>query len=109
MRISEARQESYIKECTEYLRKVAPYKTGNLANNAIFYERIRPNAWRIAISGALPDLGVAPYMPYTNEPWIKPRGNPPRVLKNPNEGWVNKAFAHIVQMIAIDVKGKIKQ
>lgn len=108
MRISEARQESYIKECTEYLRKVAPYKTGNLANNAIFYERIRPNVWRIAISGALPDLGVAPYVEYTNENWNKYKP-PLRGKQNPNEGWVNKAFAHIVQMIAIDVKGKIKQ
>lgn len=109
MRISEARQAAYMEEVTAYFRAVAPYKTGNLALNAIFNERIAPGEWIIGVSGKPKDLGVAPYMPYTNEPWIKPRGNPPRVLKNPNEGWWNRACEHAMEMFANLLKGQLRR
>lgn len=103
MRISEAREAAYIEEVTAYFRVVAPYKTGNLAINAIFNERLAPGEWVIAVSGKPKDLGVAPYMPYTNEPWINRPGT------NPNEGWWNRACEHAMQMFATILKGQLKR
>ena len=57
----------------------APKDTWNLARNALRVEWVGPDEARIYI-----DQDIAPYMPYTNEPWVSPRwhGKP-----NPNEGW----------------------
>lgn len=47
--------------------------------------------------------GIAPYMPYTNEPWLSPRWNG---KQNPNEGWWNDSIEFIVQYIGKRLGGE---
>lgn len=49
--------------------------------------------------------GIAPYMPYTNEPWISPRWNG---KQNPNEGWWNDAIEFIIQYMAKRLGGELQ-
>lgn len=83
----------------EELRRLCPKDTGNLAYNAIRYKWEDPDTFQIWI-----DESIAPYMPYTNEPWKSPfwRGK-----KNPNEGWFDRATEFIVNHIAREFKGEI--
>lgn len=83
-------------ECESILRARAPYKTGNLRYNAIKLEMIDSHTCRLYV-----DESIAPYMPYTNEPWVNRPGN------NPNEGWFDKAAEEIAQHIARRLKGDI--
>lgn len=73
--------------------------TGNLAFNALRYE-IRDGAVEVYV-----DERIAPYMPYTNEPWISPYWNG---KKNPNEGWWNRFANEVILRVAIKLKGDIK-
>lgn len=70
-----------VKGAVNIVRGLAPYDTGNLANDAI---KCRFGKKDCAI---YVDCKIAPYMRYTNEPWKSPKwhGN-----KNPNEGWFGK-------------------
>lgn len=72
-------------------RNVSPIKKGNLRNNAMSVEVLNSgNAYKIYVK-----QDVAPYMPYTNEPWIAKRWNG---KKNPNEGWwQEKALQAVLQ------------
>ena len=70
------------------LQARAPYDTGNLALNSI---RIAEN--RVIIGGE-----IAPYAPFTNEPWEKGR--------NPNEGWVESAIREAAPIIGRVLSGK---
>lgn len=79
------------------LRQIAPRDTGNLADNAIRSIKISKNKIEISVDGAPPDIGIAPYMPYTNEPWISPKWNG---KKNLNEHWWNDAIVLILQEVA---------
>lgn len=45
------------------------------------------------------DEGVAPYVFFTNEKWIKRPGI------NPNEGWINKAHKFLADYIQARLKG----
>ncbi len=68
----------FIESIVRELRKVAPRDTGNLADNAIVY-------WYEGDKAIIEvKTNIAPYMPYTNEPWVSPRWNG---KKNPNEAW----------------------
>lgn len=82
------------------LRRLAPKDTGNLAYNAIRYEWVDPDTFRIYV-----DPDIAPYMPYTTEPWISPRWNG---KKNPNEGWFQRAADYIAHMVASYAKGELE-
>lgn len=85
------------------LRRLAPKDTGNLANNAIKYEFIG-NTCKIYV-----DEAIAPYMPFTNEPWISPKWNG---KKNPNEKWFDDAVAYIVDYITRETnaqRSKVKK
>ena len=76
------RAEAFEKMCIQIVdevRKTSPIRTGNLRNNAIRFEWVSPNKFRIFV-----DETIAPYMPYTNEPWLSPRW---RGAKNKNELW----------------------
>lgn len=66
------------------LRARAPYDTGNLAGRGIIIENYE-NCPAVYIGGA----DVAPYAPYTNEPWVSERW---KGRKNPNEGWIERAI-----------------
>lgn len=108
---SQAEQQAIIAECEALIRAKAPNpktrgitSTGNLAFNAVRSENESPGVWVLYV-----DESIAPYMPYTNEPWIKPRGNPPRVLKNPNEGWWDRLAKEVLELVATRLGGRIEE
>lgn len=72
-------------------RNVSPIKTGNLRYNAMSVEILNGgNTYKIYVK-----QDIAPYMPYTNEPWVAKRWNG---KKNPNEGWwQDKALQAVLQ------------
>lgn len=95
-------QKQFVKTCTaacEMLRKLAPYDKGNLAYNAIKMEFPSKDTCIIRV-----DKSIAPYMPYTNEPWISPKW---RGKKNPNEGWWQNAVETVTNFIAKRLKGEV--
>lgn len=73
--------------------------SGNLAYNALRYD-IRDGAIEVYVNES-----IAPYMPYTNEPWLSPRWNG---KKNPNEEWWNRFANEVILRVAIKLKGDIK-
>lgn len=89
--------ERAFMDAVNRLRFYAPHDTGNLKYNAIKFEWIDQNTFRIYI-----DQAIAPYMPYTNEPWISPKWNGRR---NPNEKWFQETVELIAEQMAIDLKG----
>lgn len=100
MALSDLEFRRACEQTVKELRGLAPYDTGNLALNAIRMEMESPNVCLIYV-----DESIAPYMPYTNEPWLSPRWNG---RKNPNEGWWQRAGEHVVKTVASKVKGKIE-
>lgn len=98
--------EQFVKVCNEavlFIRKRAPIDTGNLRYNAIQFRYVSPTQIEIFVSGD-GTSGIAPYMPFTNEPWIAPRWND---KKNPNEGWWQKAIEDLVAYLAANLKGVV--
>ncbi len=89
-----------VAECVEILRQRSPIKTGNLRRDAIrvFYED-GGNTAHIYV-----DQAIAPYMPYTNEPWVAKRWNG---RKNPNEYWFDDSAQAIANHIAKVTKSNI--
>lgn len=77
------------------LRKsgIVPIDTGNLAYIAIKGMWVG-NTFKIYI-----DTYIAPYAVYTIEKWNKG--------KNPNEGWLEKAFRFVANYIAVRLGGQI--
>ena len=73
--------------------------TGNLAFNGI---RIEATTSEIVV---YVDENIAPYMPYTNEPWLSQRWHG---AKNPNEGWWQRFAAELVSRVAVQLKGVVK-
>lgn len=92
-----------IEEITKFvmdrLWELAPKKTKNLANHGISC-KIWKKTSRVYI-----DLKEAPYMPYTNEPWLDDiwKGK-----KNPNEAWWNNAMKIITQELAQKYGGELE-
>ena len=87
-------------------KEKAPFDTGNLSINAIKYEYIADGVCRIYVDGELPDVGVAPYMTYTNEPWLSPKW---KGKKNPNENWWDKLAEEVAELIARETGSKYKE
>lgn len=73
------------------IKDFAPVDTGNLKFNAIVKVKESNNKIVIYV-----DKKIAPYMPYTNEPWISDKWNG---KKNPNEAWWNDAFDTIIKEV----------
>lgn len=86
-------------EAYDFIRRYTPIDTGNLRNNAVKYEALTPTHVVISI-----DQAIAPYMPYTNEPWLSPRWNG---RKNPNEHWWQDTVELLVRHIAEQYRGKV--
>lgn len=87
------------------LRNLAPKDTGNLAFNSI--ELVMNGEDKIEIYVSLPK---APYMPYTNEPWLADRWINKKTKKkaiNPNEAWWNDAIVLIMEELAKMLGGKL--
>jgi hypothetical protein len=79
--------EDFVKlgEKIFYLIKLyTPIDTGNLRYNAVRLTLVDMNTIKITV-----DENIAPYMVYTNEPWISPRWNG---RQNPNEHWWNNVI-----------------
>lgn len=70
-----------VKDIVEVARQEAPYESGTLSG-AINFEFLDKKTARIYV-----DEAIAPYMPYTNEPWVSSwwRGK-----QNPNLYWWDK-------------------
>ena len=84
----------------ETLRKeMVPRDTGNLADNALIYD-IQGNMFIVTV-----DPNIAPYLPYTNEPWLSPKWNG---KKNPNEGWWRKFTTEFAKRLAKQLGGQLR-
>lgn len=74
--------------------------TGNMAFNASILSFPDSKTGKIVV-----DEKIAPYVPYTNEPWISPKW---KGHKNPNEGWFDKSAEMVAKNLAKYVKGDLK-
>lgn len=74
--------------------------TGNMAFNATKLIFPSPTTCSIVI-----DESIAPYMPYTNEPWISPKW---KGHKNPNEHWFDKSALWVAKEIAKRLHGTVR-
>ena len=90
--------ENFEKLCVSFVELVkisSPINTGNLRHNAIRYEFIDKDTFKIYV-----DESIAPYMPFTNEIWLSEKWiNKKTGIKavNPNEGWwQNKAVGSVI-------------
>lgn len=74
--------------------------TGNMAWNA---SKLRHNTKSSVI---YVDERIAPYLPYTDLPWLSPiwKGH-----KNPNEGWFERAADSVAQWAAKELQGELKK
>ena len=106
--MTRAKFESICMGAVREIKKRAPIKTGNLRNDAIKYEWKDRDTFIIYV-----DEEIAPYMPFTNEPWESTnhgrwqtkRG---KVKKNPNLGWWDRGAKVTINYIARRIKGTIK-
>lgn len=73
--------------------------TGNLKYNATKIDRIENKTYRLFV-----DENIAPYVPYTNEPWISERW---KGAKNPNEGWFEDFTEWYAKLLAQSLHGKL--
>lgn len=108
--------EQFVKFCEEIKKEIvalAPKDTGNLAYNAIKMKMNSSNECEIYISGnsiktnnGYLKYGVAPYVPFTIEPWVSPKWNG---RKNPNEGWFEKAIESAVNTVSKKYDGESEE
>lgn len=87
-------------ELVKIIRERAPRDTGNLADNGVRYVWEDEETFTIYI-----DESIAPYMPYTNEPWISPKWNG---KKNPNEAWWQDAINLCIEHFTNVYKGELE-
>lgn len=93
--VEELRETMFIPNpATRYITS-----TGNLAFNALNYV-VKDGAMCVYV-----DKSIAPYMPYTNEPWLSPYW---RGKKNPNEGWWQRFAEELTGRVAARLGGTIK-
>lgn len=98
--LSNAQFKRVCKEILKKIKEETPYDTGNLSINGIRAEFPSPDVCRIYV-----DETIAPYMPYTNEPWLSPYWEG---KKNPNEGWWQGLMPTVCNMIAQALEGEVK-
>lgn len=99
--ISEAKQAQIMYLTLAYLRSLVPYDTHNMQNNATNVENLGGGKWRLYV-----DENIAPYVPYTNEPWVSPKWNG---KKNPNQGWFERATDLVARYISTLLRGTLKR
>lgn len=79
------------------------YKKGGSTGNMAF------NALRMVIKNdeikVYVDPKIAPYVPYTNEPWISSYWHG---KKNPNEGWWQRFVDEFMRQLANQLKGEVE-
>lgn len=74
--------------------------TGNMAFNSLRYQE-EGDSFVIYM-----DESIAPYVPYTNEPWISPRWHG---KKNPNEGWWQRFVDEFTRRFALELRAEVKK
>lgn len=96
-------KSEFIRRCNTLFRDLSPRSpidTGNL----------RYNSMKIAFSNngnecrIFVDEDIAPYMPYTNEPWISPKWHG---KKNPNEKWFDNAAVAVIERFLAKINDDI--
>lgn len=93
----------FVKDFVAILRERAPEDTGNLKFNAINYVIAKGEMQQAVI---FVEEDIAPYMPYTNEPWISPKWNGE---KNPNEKWFNEAVEYAIKTLSAKYNGVFRK
>lgn len=88
-----------ISTVEEMRGRYVPRDTGNMALDSLRY-KVQGNYIVIYI-----DTNIAPYVPYTNEPWISDRWHG---KQNPNEGWWDKFAQEFIKKFNTKLRGKIK-
>lgn len=83
------------------MKSFVPVNTGNMRYNATKVENLGGGKWRLYV-----DEDIAPYMPYTTEPWISPKWNG---KKNSNEGWFERASHLVANYIAGALHGTLNR
>lgn len=74
--------------------------TGKMAYEAFIDNEVYEDRMLVYI-----DESIAPYVPYTNEPWVSAKWNG---KKNPNEGWWQRFVAEFTRRLAEKLKGRLK-
>ena len=92
--------EQLVNQCFWEVQQHSPIDTGNLRYNAIKLEK-EGNDYVIYV-----DQKIAPYMVFTNEPWISDKWGG---KQNPNEGWFDKVAELVAKKIASALGGKIEE
>lgn len=90
----------YVSTFKDLFMLTAPRDTGNLAFDSIRYVFTSPTRAVVYV-----DTKIAPYVPYTNEPWISPRW---KGKKNPNEKWFERGVEDALRMTNRIMKARIK-
>lgn len=79
--------------------ELVPRDTGNMAFNAL----------TININGDTIDIfvnpNIAPYVPYTNEPWLSPKWHG---AQNPNQGWWQRFAEEFAKRLATKLRGDLQ-
>lgn len=99
--ISYEEQRSIIDGALNAFRFHTPKDTGNMRYNATYAKYLGNGVWEIVV-----DESIAPYVPYTNEPWVSKKWNG---KKNPNEGWFERAAALVATYIAGRLQGQVER
>ena len=90
--------QTFINRFVRNFKPLTPIDTGNLRSSVKF---VFTSPTRAVV---YVDTKQAPYMPYTNEPWISPRWNG---KKNPNEGWFDREVENALEKTVKSMKGII--
>lgn len=93
-------REECLKMKEWLVESAAPKDTGNLAYNSIKVEFPTDTICKIYV-----DTAIAPYMVFTEYPWVSPRWNG---KKNPNEGWFKRAARSIADRLCADLQGVMR-
>ena len=96
-------------EAIEIIKAKAPYDTGNLAEHCVKSRWNNQREFEIYVDtqGGVthpPTIGQAPYMVYTNEPWISEYW---KGKQNPNEHWWNDVAEFIILYITRQLQGTL--
>lgn len=89
---------TYVNSAYEMIRDAAPVDTGNLQNSIKL--KMYKHTAKIYVSAQ------APYMPYTNEPWVSSYWHG---AKNPNLYWWDNAVTGVMMYLARRLGGDIER
>lgn len=98
--MTEKKVHEIADECLFLIRAFCPEHTGNLSRNGVKLE-FGDGYFRIYV-----DEEVAPYMPYTNEPWISPKWHG---RKNPNLYWFDNGVSACFDYLETALRGIVRK